>query len=134
LATIDRATAQQVTEEIAEAIAPILQRHGMETRKQSTKFGTTYSLKIDAHKVELDETGVNRATQEAQDFLMYAGSGLIPLPPDALGSTFVSKGVSYQLTGYMPQNPKFCYQVKRVSDGAGFKFGEHLEKLIQSQQ
>lgn len=130
MSTVDRDTARKLTEEIAAAIAPLLERYGMEQKKASTKYGPSYKLALEVHKVELDGSGVNVASVEAQEFLLAAESGLLPLPKEALGQTFVSRGVEYQLTGYMPQNPKYCYQVKRTSDGAGFKFGASLEKLI----
>lgn len=130
--TVSRDKARQVTEEISAAIAEILERHGMQQRKTSTKYGPSYKISLEAEVVQM-EGGVNVASQEAQDFVEYARMGLIGLPEEALGRTFVSQGIEYRLTGYMPQNPKYCFSVERTDDGKRFKFGSTLEQLIKAQ-
>lgn len=133
--SVSKQQAIELSKEIERFTKELFASHGLDVPKMSTRYGDQYKVTITTGSVELDESGINLASQEAVDFVRYAEMGLIDLPAEALGRTFRNPdGVEYVLAGYVPSRPKYPYVAKRVADGKSYKFTDHVVRLIRSQE
>ena len=69
-------------------------------------------------------------TQEGLDFNRYLS--VHGLKAETLGATFVAKGDSFTVTGYLPRNPRFCIQTICHSNGKGYKWPvKAIKRLVE---
>jgi len=122
--SIDRPTAIRVAEELRAAAAEIFARHGLDTNvRTKTKYGDSLDITLSTAKLVVED-GVNVASAEALAFKRYAA--IDGVDPEALGKTFVSRGETYRLTGYLPRGQRFKFSARREIDGKNFKFPASL--------
>jgi hypothetical protein len=69
---VSKAQAKAVSDEIMSAIKPILDKHGLMLSKTASKYGIHYEIKIVAANVDLGKNGVNLASPEAREWVLYS--------------------------------------------------------------
>ncbi len=100
-----------VTSTLAEAMGPL----GLKVEALSGQYDEgSFTLKL---RFTLE--GFDRGKKDFVDLAQIYG-----LKPSDHGRIFTVGGTEYQLTSINSRRPKYPFGANRVSDGAGFKFGE----------
>jgi hypothetical protein len=121
--SFDKATAIAFSSELEALTAKLAKKYGISIAVKSRKYGAdTYSAKVEVACISSDGTAL---TKEAKAYDLFASMYGYKVKR---GETFVSRGVSYTVTGYNSRARRMPIQAKRCSDGAGFKFTESVVK------
>jgi len=117
---VTRQISNTITREILEAVKPIIEKHGLNIGKTTSKYGDLYSFTIQAEAIQKGRNGVNVASNDAQNFIVH--SFLFGLSSDEaknlLGSVIFEnpKLGACILIGYSPRNKKMPVIVKSLRD------------------
>jgi hypothetical protein len=114
MAQITKQQLTRIMDAVDKAFREALETEGLERVKMSGKYGELGSITLKFHGVQMNEKGVNEASELAQDFI--AGSHYFDIPAKALGETINYLGTDYQIIGMRPRARKAPIIVKRVRD------------------
>lgn len=107
--TIDRAKARAIQDELAEAVRPILEAHGLKVAKGRA----SYDVGMFRFTVEAHSTGDN--DPKVVDWGRYAeGFGL---PKGALGREMTYGSKRFRIVGLLPSRRRFPVVATRLDDG-----------------
>lgn len=114
MAQITKQQLTRIMDAVDKAFREALEAEGLERVKMSGKYGDIGSITLKFQGVEMNENGVNEASELAQNFIV--NSRWFDIPADALGQTISYLGTEYQIIGMRPRARKAPIIVKRVSD------------------
>lgn len=118
-----------ISQEILEAVIPILNKHGFDTNalKRSSGYGDRFSIKIDAFRKSNSNSEVNENTEYARTFNMFAT--FYGVNPEALGRDFIMNGESFKIMGLNRRARKSPFIIKSNVSGKEYRCGESPIKL-----
>lgn len=111
---VSKATAIAVSKEIQEAITAIFTKHNLTQSKISTKYGTNYSVKIEANAVNLNDAGVNVCSIEAQQWIAVGKDYGFENPAGQLGQVVRWNSKDMRFDGINVNKSKFPIYVTDV--------------------
>lgn len=120
ITSFDRQTVADLHEEIAKALAPIAERHGLTIDRKRCTFGSTempvaFELRVKA----LDDDGTE-LSKAGLDFKKHASRW--GLDPNLLGAVFTFDGDQFEITGLRPRARKRPVIGRKVSSGKEYVF------------
>lgn len=125
---VDKKTAQLISRDLEAAAKEIFAKHGLEQKKLQTGYGDHYSFKVTAEQVDLDESGVNLASEEARSYKLFAKS--YDLPEGLLGTKFTVSGKEYVFAGLATSRPKYPIYARDISEEKNVFFPETVKRLL----
>lgn len=106
---MDKAEAKAIMDEARAAMDQVFQRHGLKTGRIHASYDSG------SITVKVTGEGVGADSPKVKDWERYAES--YGLPREALGTTIVSGGTRFQITGLLPNRRKFPVLVKNALTG-----------------
>lgn len=128
MTTITRDTVKSLSLELKTVLDAFAKEHGLAVQINGGRFDeNTFTPRVTFSAIRDGEV----ITRESVAFKRSAH--LYGLNPDDLGAQFNYKGRVYEITGLLPRGSKFTISVKRVPDGAPFKFpDETVIRLLKT--
>jgi hypothetical protein len=111
---VSKETAIAVSKEIEKAITAIFTKHNLTQNKISTKYGTNYSIKIEANAVNLNDAGVNVCSIEAQQWIAVGKDYGFENPAAQLGKVVRWNSRDMRFDGINVNKSKFPIYVTDV--------------------
>ena len=125
---VSRALCVTLQGEIAAAVTPILERHGLTLAPNPRgKYGYEFSMTIvGVNPAMVSESGVDLQSKEAQEYARMAQMSVYEasrptLDPNAVGKTFNVGGEALVFVGANPRAPKYPYQFRK-QDGRVYRY------------
>lgn len=128
--SVTKAECQAISAEIAAAIKPILERHGLDIAKTMSKYGDIYSIKVEANKVSRGENGVNMESEYAKDYKRFGS--VYGLNEGLLGKKFVSRGREFAFAGIAASRSKYPIAGLNLLEDRIYFFTQDAAKLVNS--
>jgi len=128
--SVTKAECQAISAEIAAAIKPILERHGLDITKTMSKYGDIYSIKVEASKVSRGENGVNTESEYAKEYERFGSA--YGLNEGLLGKKFVSRGREFAFAGISTSRSKYPIAGLNLLEDRIYFFTRDAAKLVNS--
>ena len=128
--SVTKAECQAISAEIAAAIKPILERHGLDITKTMSKYGDIYSIKVEANKVSRGENGVNMESEYANDYKRFGSA--YGLNEGLLGKKFTSRGREFAFAGIATSRSKYPIAALNIVEDRVYFFTKDVARLVNS--
>lgn len=116
---MNRVQARQIGEAVEVAVKEAIEGMGVAYVTRRGRFGLNdLTIKLEFADVQNGEVQ-SRAVTDFKRLCSRYG-----LEADDLGTTFISNGVEFEITGLNTRAPKYPIKATRVFDGKGYKFTE----------
>ena len=123
---VDQETAREDSELIQSKLEKPLGAKGFTITNRSSRY-RSHQITF---TITMTRETADGLTQEGLDFNRYLS--VHGLKAETLGASFVHKGDSYTVTGYLAKNPKFCIQATNNSNGKGYKWPvKAIKRLVE---
>jgi hypothetical protein len=118
--TIDRQFLRTFHADALDALKAVAKKHGVTIAQKAGSYardGSNATLKFEIATIGNDGQAQTKAAQAFKRDAARFG-----IDPEALGTTFTSRGVEYRITGLNTRRPKYPISADRVRDGRAHKF------------
>lgn len=129
---VTKEVAALIGEELRAHAEKLFAKHGLQIKKSKSTYGDGFSWKIEADGIDLNEDGINLASEEAQYYTKFGFSYYsvdehqIIVLNAPLGMKFTLKGEEYLFAGVARRKQKFPILAIRVRDKKQFGFSQTL--------
>jgi len=127
---VSKDKAQAITKEIQAAVVAILEKHELQASKVRSKYGDGYQISIQADAIDINASGVNLASTEAQVWTQVGKSYGFADPASALGAEFIQNGKPFKFLGFNSNASRFPLVAKNLADGKTYKLTVGSLKLV----
>lgn len=119
---MDKATAQTITNEIRDAIADVLEKHGLEIATSRTTYGDTLDIKLSLQ--DAAPTGLDWNPRSEAALAFTRSARYYNLDPADLGREFTAAGRRHRIIGLRTRARTRPILTRCLDDGKQYAFSD----------